>query len=130
MNLVAAPLGGLPVCHGSGGIVGHYIFGARTGGSAIIYGSALLFAGLFLVGDPAAFQRLVPGPVLGALLFVEALAVLALVRDQWRTPSAFVLAIVCGLTAAYAPYGYAVALIGGTLLSLTLRSRWVVPVST
>jgi hypothetical protein len=61
---------------------------------------------------------------------VEALAVLALVRDQWRTPSAFVLAIVCGLTAAYAPYGYAVALIGGTLLSLTLRSRWVVPVST
>jgi hypothetical protein len=129
MNLVAAPLGGLPVCHGSGGIVGHYIFGARTGGSAIVYGSALLFAGLFLVGDPAAFQRLVPGPVLGALLLVEALAVLALVQDQWRTPSAFALAIACGLTAAYAPYGYALALIGGTLLSVPLRHRWTIPVS-
>ena len=129
MNLVAAPLGGLPVCHGSGGIVGHYIFGARTGGSAIVYGTALLFAGLFLVGDPAAFQRLVPGPVLGALLLVEALAVLALVRDQWRTPSAFALAVACGLTAAYAPYGYAVALFGGTLISLPLRRRWEVPVS-
>jgi hypothetical protein len=130
MNLVAAPLGGLPVCHGSGGIVGHYIFGARTGGSAVIYGSALLFAGLFLVGDPAAFQRLVPGPVLGALLFVEALAVLALVRDQWPTPSAFVLAMACGLTAAYAPYGYALALVGGTLMSLPLRSRWEAPLSS
>jgi len=129
MNLVAAPLGGLPVCHGSGGIVGHYIFGARTGGSAIVYGSALLFAGLFLVGDPAAFQRLVPGPVLGALLLVEALAVLALVQDQWRIPSAFALAIACGLTAAYAPYGYALALIGGTMLSVPLRHRWTIPVS-
>jgi MFS superfamily sulfate permease-like transporter len=129
MNLVAAPLGGLPVCHGSGGIVGHYIFGARTGGSAIVYGIALLFAGVFLVGDPTAFQRLVPGPVLGALLLVEALAVLALVRDQWRTPSAFVLAIACGLTAAYAPYGYALALVGGTLCSLPLRRRWESPLS-
>ncbi len=129
MNLVAAPLGGLPVCHGSGGIVGHYIFGARTGGSAIIYGTALLFAGLFLVGDPTTFQRLVPGPVLGALLFVEALAVLALVRDQWLMPSAFTLAIACGLTAAYAPYGYALALVGGTLMSLPLRRRWEAPVS-
>jgi len=129
MNLVAAPLGGLPVCHGSGGIVGHYIFGARTGGSAIIYGTALLFAGLFLVGDPAAFQRLVPGPVLGALLFVEALAVLALVRDLWPMRSAFALAIACGLTAAYAPYGYALALVGGTLMSLPLRRRREAPVS-
>jgi len=41
MNLIAAPLGGLPVCHGSGGIAGHYAFGARTGASAVIYGSAL-----------------------------------------------------------------------------------------
>ncbi|WP_306522032.1 putative sulfate/molybdate transporter [Gemmatimonas sp.] len=129
MNLVAAPLGGLPVCHGSGGIVGHYVFGARTGGSAIIYGSALLVAGLFLVGDPAAFQRLVPGPVLGVLLFVEALAVLALVRDQWPARTAFALAIGCGLTAAYAPYGYALALIGGTLLSLILRRSREISVS-
>jgi MFS superfamily sulfate permease-like transporter len=124
MNLIAAPLGGLPVCHGSGGIVGHYVFGARTGGSAVIYGTALVFAGLFLVGDPAAFQRLVPGPILGALLLVEAVAVLALVRDQWHRPSAFALAVACGLTAAFVPYGYAVALIGGTVVALLLRRQW------
>jgi hypothetical protein len=123
MNLVAAPLGGLPVCHGSGGIAGHYAFGARTGGSAIIYGSALLLAGLFLVGDPAAFQRLVPGPILGTLLVVEAGAVLWLVRDQWGDWPAFMLAIGCGVTAAFAPYGYAIALVAGTLVALPIARR-------
>jgi len=127
MNLFAAPLGGLPVCHGSGGIAGHYFFGARTGGSAVIYGTALVTAGLFLVGDPAAFQRLVPGPILGTLLLVEAVTVLLLVRDQWHAPLAFLLAIACGLTAAFVPYGYAVALGGGTLVAVALRRRLPMP---
>jgi hypothetical protein len=127
MNLVAAPLGGVPVCHGSGGIAGHYAFGARTGGSAVIYGTALILAGLFLVGDPAAFQRLFPAPILGTLLLVEAAAVLFLVRDQWRTRPHFALAAACGLTAAFAPYGYAIALVGGTLLYRTLRRRGAGP---
>ncbi|AMW05817.1 putative sulfate/molybdate transporter [Gemmatimonas phototrophica] len=123
MNLLAAPLGGLPVCHGSGGIAAHYFFGARTGGSAVIYGGALVLAGLFLVGAPSAFQRLVPGPILGALLIVEALTVLLLVRDQWRTPAAFALSIACGLTAAFAPYGYAVALLGGAFVGRVMRRQ-------
>jgi MFS superfamily sulfate permease-like transporter len=130
MNLFAAPLGGLPVCHGSGGIAGHYFFGARTGGSAVIYGTALVTAGLFLVGDPAAFQRLVPGPILGTLLLVEAVTVLLLVRDQWHAPLAFLLAIACGLTAAFVPYGYAVALGGGTLVAVVLRRRLPMPALT
>jgi hypothetical protein len=123
MNLVSAPLGGLPVCHGSGGIVGHYAFGARTGGSAVAYGVTLLLAGFFLVGDPAAFQRIVPGPILGTLLLVEAIAVLWLVRDQWGDWPAFALAIACGVVAAFAPYGYALALVVGTVVGLALRPR-------
>jgi hypothetical protein len=116
MNLVAAPLGGLPVCHGSGGMVGHYAFGARSGGSVVIYGVFLLLAGLFLVGDPAAFQRLFPGPILGVLLLVEAVSILLLVRDLVPQRWAFVLALACGVTAAFAPYGYAVALVIGTVV--------------
>ncbi len=116
MNLAAAPLGGLPVCHGSGGVAGHYAFGARTGGSAVIYGLFLVLAGLFLVGDPSAFARLFPGPMLGALLLVEAGVVLLLVRDQWVDKRAFALALACGVTAAFAPYGYAWALLLGTVI--------------
>lgn len=114
MNLVAAPLGGLPVCHGSGGVAGHYAFGARSGGSVVIYGTALILCGLLLVGDPAAFQRLVPGPILGTLLLVEAVTVAALIRDQAADRVALALAVTCGLIAVYAPYGYAIALALGT----------------
>jgi len=45
MNLVNPFFGGVPTCHGSGGLVGHYTFGARTGGSLIIYGSIYLVIG-------------------------------------------------------------------------------------
>jgi xanthine/uracil permease len=38
MNIFSPFLGGIPVCHGSGGMAGHYLFGARTGGSVVIYG--------------------------------------------------------------------------------------------
>ena len=123
MNLLAAPLGGIPVCHGSGGIAGHYAFGARTGASGVIYGTFLVLSGLFLVGDPAAFQRLFPGPVLGTLLLVEAITVLALVRDLRDTPRWLAFAVGCGLAAAFLPYGYAVALVGGTVAS-TVFTRW------
>lgn len=123
MNLLAAPLGGLPVCHGSGGMVGHYAFGARSGGSVIIYGGFLLVAGLFLVGDPAAFQRLFPGPILGVLLLVEAVSILLLVRDIMPQRRAFALAIACGITAAFVPYGYAVALVAGTAVWHSTRTR-------
>jgi len=116
MNLAAAPLGGLPVCHGSGGMAGHYAFGARTGGSVVLYGAFLIGAGLFLAGDPAAFQRLFPAPVLGTLLLVEAAAVLWLVRDQVAHPRALALALACGAAAAWLPYGYALALVAGTLV--------------
>ena len=121
MNLVAAPLGGIPVCHGSGGIAGHYAFGARTGASGIIYGAFLVLAGLLLVGEPVAFQRLFPGPILGTLLLVEAVTVLLLVRDLRDTPGWLAFAVACGLAAAFLPYGYAVALLGGTLISVALQ---------
>jgi xanthine/uracil permease len=115
MNLVAAPLGGTPVCHGSGGMAGHYAFGGRSGGSVVYYGLLHVLAGLFLASDPRAFQQLFPAPVLGVLLLVEATTLGLLVRDQWADRRAFGLAVACGLTAIAAPYGYAVVLVLGPL---------------
>ena len=115
MNLASAPLGGLPVCHGSGGIAGHYAFGARTGGSIVLYGAFLIIGGLFLSNDPTTFQRLFPSAMLGALLLVEAVAILVLVRDLAVNRDAFIAATLCGLVAVFVPYGYAIALSAGTL---------------
>src|SRR3989475_11169660 len=54
MNLISPWLGGIPTCHGSGGMAGHYAFGGRTGGSGLIFCLGFLAAGgffLFRVGS-------------------------------------------------------------------------------
>ena len=42
MNLLSASVGGVPMCHGAGGMAGHVQFGARTGGALVILGIVLL----------------------------------------------------------------------------------------
>lgn len=46
MNLLCVPFGGMPMCHGSGGLAAQYRFGARTGGSVIMLGIAKIIGGL------------------------------------------------------------------------------------
>ncbi|KAK3403119.1 hypothetical protein B0T20DRAFT_450029 [Sordaria brevicollis] len=50
MNLLSAPFGCMPLCHGSGGLAAQYRFGARSGTSIILLGSAKLLLGLFFPG--------------------------------------------------------------------------------
>ena len=69
MNLVAAPLGGVPMCRGAGGMAGHVRFGAHTGGALVILGVLLLAAALFLSDSMGTLFRLFPMPVLGVILF-------------------------------------------------------------
>ena len=70
MNLIAVPLGALPMCHGSGGVAGKYAFGARTGGSNLILGAIYAGAAALGVGIVAAFPLPMLGVVLG-LIAVE-----------------------------------------------------------
>jgi hypothetical protein len=114
MNLVNPFFGGVPTCHGSGGLVGHYTFGARTGGSLIIYGSIYLVIGLFLAGGFQQVVEVFPLPVLGVLLLFEALALMRFIRHEADSGSGFSLVLVVGVLAAGLPYGYAIALVVGT----------------
>lgn len=70
MNLVAIPLGAMPMCHGSGGVAGKYAFGARTAGSNLILGAIYAIAAVVAVGIVAAFPLSMLGVVL-ALIAVE-----------------------------------------------------------
>lgn len=49
MNLLAIPLGAMPMCHGSGGVAGKYAFGARTAGANIVLG--VFYAGTAVVAS-------------------------------------------------------------------------------
>jgi MFS superfamily sulfate permease-like transporter len=70
MNLLSALVGGVPMCHGAGGMAGHMRFGARTGGALIILGLVLLATALFLSDSVATLLRLFPPSVLGTILFL------------------------------------------------------------
>jgi MFS superfamily sulfate permease-like transporter len=70
MNLVSASVGGVPMCHGAGGMAGHVQFGARTGGALVILGTILLVTAIFLSGSVATLLRLFPTPILGVILFL------------------------------------------------------------
>lgn len=70
MNLFGAPLGGVPMCHGAGGMAGHVAFGARTGGAPLILGVLLLIAALFFSDSVLLLLQLLPESILGVVLFI------------------------------------------------------------
>lgn len=68
IDAFTALIGGIPLCHGSGGLTAHYKLGARTGGAPLMLGGIFLTLGL--LGNQASTQifNLIPFPVLGVLL--------------------------------------------------------------
>ena len=70
MNLVVPFFGGMPMCHGAGGLAGQYYFGARTGGANIIEGLIEIFMGLFLAASIAQLLAAFPTAIIGAMLFL------------------------------------------------------------
>ena len=51
MSISSSILGGFPMCHGAGGVVAHYRFGARTGVSMVIGGVLLIFLAFILSSE-------------------------------------------------------------------------------
>jgi hypothetical protein len=121
MNLLTPFLGGIPGCHGCGGLAGHYAFGARTGGSVIIYGGFYLSVGLFLSAQLHEVIRVFPQPILGVVLLFEALTLLALVRDQARDVRHLLIAFLVGVVALTVPQGFVVGLVLGSIVFYGFR---------
>jgi len=71
-NLAAPLSGGMPLCHGAGGLAAQHTFGARTCGAKIIEGTIMLAIGLFLAGSIASLLTAFPEAILGAMLLVVA----------------------------------------------------------
>lgn len=70
MNCASAILGGVPMCHGAGGMAGHVAFGARTGGAPMILGTILLLLAIGFSGSINIVFGLLPAAILGVILFL------------------------------------------------------------
>ena len=82
-NLLAVPMGGIPMCHGCDGVAGKHAFGARTGGANVVLGVGYLAAALF--ATPALLAAF-PVAMLGALLAIVAVSLARSVTDSGNLP--------------------------------------------
>ncbi|MFW6242142.1 MAG: putative sulfate/molybdate transporter, partial [Thermodesulfobacteriota bacterium] len=67
-NFFSFCLGGMPLCHGAGGLAAHYRFGARTAGSNVMIGIFFAVLAVFLGDNIVGLFHLLPMSVLGVLL--------------------------------------------------------------
>jgi MFS superfamily sulfate permease-like transporter len=97
MNVVAPFFGGMPMCHGAGGLVGQYYFGARTGGTNIIEGLIEITFGLFLAGSIGTLFALFPKSIIGAMLLLVGVELTKFVRDI-RKNELVIMALTAGVS--------------------------------
>jgi predicted benzoate:H+ symporter BenE len=122
MNLISTFIGGIPMCHGAGGMAGHIRFGARTGGALVILGLIVLFTGLFLSDSVALLFQVFPRAILGVILFFAGVELALVVKDvKLKKQNLFVLIV----TAGAAMWNMGVAYLAGLLLYYGLQRKWI-----
>jgi len=120
LNLLLAPFGAMPMCHGAGGLAAQYGQGARTGLAPVIFGSVCLLLGLFAGPNALAWLLLVPMPVVAALLAYAGFQLMSVRRLYQLRPGC---AAIVGLTAIVGLFvNIAAGLLVGLLAELA-RSR-------
>jgi MFS superfamily sulfate permease-like transporter len=122
MNLGSAVVGGVPMCHGAGGMAGHVAFGARTGGAPILLGSFLLFLALFFSSSIGILFRMVPPEVLGVILFLAgaqlALGACDISKDKGERFTTV-------LTAGLAMWNIGIAFVLGLVVYHAFKRHWI-----
>ena len=118
-NALSFLLGGMPLCHGAGGLAAHYRFGARTAGSNLIIGLIFLLLALFLGTGILAIVYLIPLAILGVLLLYAGSQLCMTMIDLMSRKDLFVAMVMLGITLAT---NLAVAFVVGTALAYALKS--------
>ena len=84
-NFFSFCLGGMPLCHGAGGLAAHYRFGARTAGSNLAIGIAMVVMAIAFGENIVKVFNLLPLSILGVLLiFAGAQLALTIMGLQTR----------------------------------------------
>ncbi|NTW59523.1 MAG: sulfate transporter [Nitrospirae bacterium] len=122
MNLIAPLFGGIPMCHGAGGMAGHVRFGARTGGALVILGTLLIFIALFLSDSVSIVFKILPNAILGVILFFAGSELAIVVKDIGDKKTDFYVMLV---VAAVAMWNMGAAFLVGVIMDNALRKSWI-----
>jgi sulfate permease, SulP family len=112
--------GGMPICHGAGGLAAHYRFGARTAGSNLMIGFIFLVLAVLLGNDAVNVLSLLPMAILGVLLLFAGSQLALAILDMKEPKNLFVSLLMLGVTLAS---NLAVAFIVGFVAAYALKSE-------
>lgn len=122
-NLLAAPFGGYPMCHGSGGIAAHHRFGGRTATAPVALGLLLLAVGLFMGDSALMLMKAVPDAVVGGLLLLSGIELALSSRPrEYEGADLFVLVAMGAICVAANP---AIAFAVGLPLAWAAQRGWL-----
>ena len=121
MNLISPVIGGVPVCHGVGGMASHVRFGARTGGSVVILGSCLLLLGLFFSGSVTLLFEMIPSSVLGVILLFAGLELAMSARDVGSEKKDFYVLL---FTAGFSLWNVGIGFLAGLIMQVLVKRKW------
>ncbi len=99
-NFMSFCLGGMPLCHGAGGLAAHYRFGARTAGSNLMIGLIFVVLALLLGGNVISVFNLLPMAILGVLLIFAGSQLTLTIMDLTGRKEYFVATLILGITLA------------------------------
>jgi SulP family sulfate permease len=119
-NVCASVFGGMPMCHGAGGLAAHYRFGARTGGSNLIIGITLLILALIFGESIVPVLNLLPRSILGVLLVFAGIQLSLMIQDLRNKKDFFVALLILGLALAF---NLGIAFLAGIALAYALKSE-------
>lgn len=123
MNLSACWFGGMPMCHGAGGLAGQYRFGARTNGAILFLGVAKMLLAVLFGSSLLSLCQAFPNSILGVMLAAAGMELALVCRDQTRRGDAFVMLLTTGT--ALAVHHTAVGVILGLAAAWSLQAGWV-----
>ncbi|MFN2590707.1 MAG: putative sulfate/molybdate transporter [Actinomycetota bacterium] len=98
-NVISALGGGMPMCHGAGGLTAHYRLGARTAAMNVMLGTTLVVIGLFFAPQIPVILGTLPVWVLAAFLAYAGVRHGLLVADL--RGSSLAIAVVAGALGAW-----------------------------
>jgi SulP family sulfate permease len=119
-NLMSFLLGGMPMCHGAGGLASRYRFGARSGGSNLIIGAIFIVLALLLGEHLMGIIYLLPMAALGVLLVFAGAQLSLTLLDIKTRKEMFVPILIVGITLAS---NLAAGFLVGTAVTHALKSE-------
>ncbi len=122
INVTTPFIGGMPLCHGAGGIASQYLFGARTGGALVMEGVVEITLALLFSDSLLAIFTSYPLFIVGIMLI---LASLELGKSALKDIKGTEVSILLFTALISVAFNVATGFVAGLFLYIALDRNWV-----